>query len=49
MKKQRLEPTLVQKAILTINGFDKVFTRFQQQVALRDKGKLLPKLSKISR
>jgi hypothetical protein len=39
MKKQRSEPTLVQKAMLTIDGFDKVFTRLEQQVVLRGQSK----------
>lgn len=39
MEKQRLEPTLVQKAYLTVNGFDKVFIRLQQQVTLRGQSK----------
>lgn len=39
MEKQRLEPTLVQKAYLTVGGFDKVFIRLQQQVTLRGQSK----------
>lgn len=39
MEKQRLEPTLVQKAYLTVDGFDKVFIRLQQQVTLRGQSK----------
>lgn len=35
MRKQRFEPTLVQKAITTINGFEKVYAKLQQQVTLR--------------
>jgi site-specific recombinase XerD len=35
MRKQRNEPTLVQKAITTIDGFDKVYHKLQQQVTLR--------------
>ncbi len=39
MRKQSLEPTLVQKAFLTVEGFDKVFIRLQQQVTLRGQSK----------
>ena len=35
MKKQRTEPTLVQKAIDMVPGFQHVFTKLQQQVTLR--------------
>jgi integrase/recombinase XerD len=35
MKKQRNEPTLVENAIATVAGFDKVHARLQQQVILR--------------
>lgn len=35
MKKQRNEPTLVEKAISSVPGFDKVYDRLKQQVALR--------------
>jgi integrase/recombinase XerD len=35
MRKQRTEPTLVQKAIDTVPGFQQVFTKLQQQVTLR--------------
>jgi integrase/recombinase XerD len=39
MKKQRLEPTLVENAIATVEGFDRVYTRLQQQVILRGQSK----------
>lgn len=39
MRKQRSEPTLIQKAFLTVDGFDKVFIRLQQQVTLRGQSK----------
>lgn len=39
MRKQRSEPTLVQKAYSTVDGFDKVFIRLQQQVTLRGQSK----------
>jgi site-specific recombinase XerD len=39
MRKQSSEPTLVQKAFLTVEGFDKVFIRLQQQVILRGQSK----------
>lgn len=39
MRKQSSEPTLVQKAYLTVEGFDKVFIRLQQQVILRGQSK----------
>jgi hypothetical protein len=35
MRKQRTEPTLVQKAIDTVPGFQHVFAKLQQQVTLR--------------
>lgn len=35
MRKQRTEPTLVQKAIEVVPGFQQVFTKLQQQVTLR--------------
>ena len=39
MKKQRLEPTLVENAIATVEGFDRVYTRLQQQVILKGQSK----------
>lgn len=39
MKKQRNEPTLVEKAIQTVNGFDKVFKTLEQQTILRGQSK----------
>jgi site-specific recombinase XerD len=39
MKKQRIEPTLVQNAITNVDGFEKVLTRLHQQVALRGQSK----------
>jgi len=39
MRKQRLEPTLVENTILTVDGFEKVFIRLQQQVVLREQSK----------
>ncbi|NJO88095.1 MAG: tyrosine-type recombinase/integrase [Chloroflexia bacterium] len=39
MRNQRSEPTLVQKAYSTVDGFDKVFIRLQQQVTLRGQSK----------
>jgi site-specific recombinase XerD len=39
MRKQSSEPTLVQKAYSTVDGFDKVFIRLQQQVILRGQSK----------
>ena len=35
MKKQRIAPTMVESAIATVTGFDKVYARLQQQVTLR--------------
>ena len=35
MKREKTSPTILEKAILTVEGFDKVFVKFQQQVALR--------------
>jgi integrase/recombinase XerD len=35
MKKERLEPTLLQLAISSIEGFDRVYQKLQQQVILR--------------
>jgi len=35
MKKERNEPTVVENAIATVPGFDKVFTRLHQQVTLK--------------
>ena len=39
MKKQRIEPTMVENAIATVSGFEKVFARLQQQVTLRGQSK----------
>ncbi len=39
MKKQRIEPTMVENAIATVSGFEKVFSRLQQQVILRGQSK----------
>ena len=39
MKKQRLEPTLVEKAIATIEGFDNIYQKLQQQVILKGQSK----------
>lgn len=35
MKREKASPTILEKAILTVEGFDKVFVKLQQQVALR--------------
>lgn len=35
MKKERIEPTLLQKAISSIDGFEQVYQKLQQQVTLR--------------
>ena len=32
MKKERIEPTLVETAIVTVAGFDSVYAKLQQQV-----------------
>jgi hypothetical protein len=32
--KERIKPTLVQEAIQTINGFERVFNQLQQQLTL---------------
>lgn len=39
MKKQRIEPTLVEKAIATVSGFERVYGKLQQQVTLRGQSK----------
>lgn len=39
MKKQRFEPTLVEKAISTVDGFDQVHAKLKQQVILRGQSK----------
>jgi integrase/recombinase XerD len=39
MKKQRIEPTLVEKAIATVSGFERVYAKLQQQVTLRGQSK----------
>lgn len=39
MKKQRLEPTLVENAIATVDGFDSIYKKLQQQVILKGQSK----------
>jgi site-specific recombinase XerD len=39
MKKQRLEPTLVEKAIATVEGFEGIYKKLQQQVILKGQSK----------
>lgn len=39
MKKQRLEPTLVENAIATVEGFDSIYKKLQQQVILKGQSK----------
>jgi integrase/recombinase XerD len=39
MKKRRIEPTLVEKAIQTVGGFEKVFKTLEQQTILRGQSK----------
>jgi hypothetical protein len=39
MKKQRLEPTVLDNAIATVEGFNSIYKKLQQQVILKGQSK----------